>query len=106
MPRQASLATHLKLLQTSRFPQVVLAEGLRISEEAFESSNITQVEAVHRRELTEAEHHALAVSFAIAHLLGGVEQFVQTPGYLQGYVRTKSLARVGVTRASDITYHI
>lgn len=106
MPRVASVASQLASLQQSPFAAQVLAEGLRVDRAAFSYPTAAAIEAVPLRSLSEAEFHALSCSFAISHLFGVLQQLAHSRAYLTEYRRTKALAAVGATRASDLVYHL
>jgi hypothetical protein len=106
MPRAKPLRVLLDGLQRAEFPRVVLAAAMAIDRDAFRPGNFREVEARPRRDLTEAEFHALATSFSLVHLLGVLEQLARTPAYLREYRRTPALAAAGGTRASDLVYHL
>jgi hypothetical protein len=80
--------------------------AMEIEREAGAQKDRSLVESNLTRDLTEEEYHARATSFALAHLLGALQQLAYTPGYLRQYRRTPALAAAGATRASDLVYHV
>lgn len=106
MPPAPSTITLLDRLEGSVFSRLVLEDGMRIDQEAFEQGHAAKIEVRLTRPLAEHEVHAVGTAFALAHLLGVLRQVVRIPGYLRKYTRTRTLAAVGATRASDLVYHL
>lgn len=106
MARPLSARTLLDRLGTSPFVTEVFGEASRVYRAAFIQGEEWKTDVTPTRKLTEAEHHATASGFAVAHYLGVLRQLVHLPGYLKQYRRTSALVSRGVTRASDLTYHL
>lgn len=101
-----SLRVGLDELGTSTFARQVFEDARQTDRDAFEQGRAADLEAMPKREISEAEFHRLACGFALAHLLGLFDQLVLVPAYLSRYTRTPQLAAGGGTRAADLRYHI
>ncbi len=96
----------LRELDMHPFTVLVLNDGTRIDRDAFARGRPSDIEATPTRTIAEAEFHALRTAFTLSHYLGALNQIVCTPAYITEYRRTRALARKGITRASDMVYHL
>lgn len=88
------------------FAKSVFSENAAVLKAAYASGKATDIDSKPVRDLTEAEWYVRSCGFALAHLLGLLQQLAQIPGYITQYRRTDALAARSVTRASDVTYHL